>query len=101
FRQLYIGWPRTPPRDGGGGRVRLDAALLDEGLNEGETLAQGRYRDVPAVFAAVLGQGGDQVVGDEFQLRSRVVSRKPCQFLEPGVAQTSRISQECHAGWDR
>lgn len=51
-------------------------------------------------FAALLPQSGDHVVGNEFQLRSLIFSRKLRQVLERGIAQTGWIGQECHAGWD-
>lgn len=76
------------PQDGGGRRVRLNVAPLDECLNEGEALAQGRYCDVPTIFAALLRQRGHQIFGDEFQLRVRVFGAKVRQLLQTGVAQT-------------
>jgi hypothetical protein len=81
---------------GGRRRVRLNVASLEECLNEGEALAQGRRGDVPTIFAAVLRQRGDQVFGDEFQLRVRVFGAKVRQLLQTGVAQTGRVGQERH-----
>ena len=57
---------------GGVGWIKRYAAPLDEFLNKGEALAQGSYGNVSAVFAMLLGECGDQVVGDERQLGMRV-----------------------------
>ena len=89
------------PEEGGGRWVQLNVAPLDECLNEGEALAQGRYCDVTTIFVAMLRQGGDQILGDEFQLSVRIFGAKVRQLLQTGVAQTGRVSQECHARRDR
>jgi hypothetical protein len=70
--------PGPGARGDGGRRVWLDGAQADESLNEGEAPTQSCHRDVTPILTALLCEGGDQVVGHEFQLRSRVVSRKLC-----------------------
>jgi len=69
--------------------------------NERQTLTQGGHRDVTTILFALVCERCNQVFGDEFQLCSRVVSRKFSQLLETCLAQASRIRQKRHAGWDR
>src|SRR5258708_38150318 len=93
--------PGSGTQGDGVGWIKLFVAPLDESLNEGEALAQGSYYDVSAIFAALLRECGDQVVGDECQLGVRIFCCKVGQLIEPCVAQTCWIGQERHAGRDR
>src|SRR5215210_4546207 len=87
--------------DRGGAWIYLNIAPLDEPPNERETLTQGVHRDVATILSAVVRERSDQVFRDEFELSSRVVGRKGCQYLELGLAQPSWIRQKRHAGRDR
>src|SRR4051812_16595460 len=91
-----------PRRGGRGGDwICLNVDPLNEPLNERETLTQGGHCNVATILAALVRERSNQVFGDEFQLCSRVVGRKACQYLKLGVTQTSWIGQKRHAGWDR
>ena len=68
--------PGSGTQGGGVGWIKLYVAPLDESLNEGEALAQGSYCDVSAIFAALLRQRGDQVVGKRVLIgRARLLSQ--------------------------
>jgi hypothetical protein len=64
--------PGSWVQGGGAGWITLHVELLNESLDEAEALAQGSYCDVSAIFARLLRECADQVVGDECQLGMRV-----------------------------
>jgi hypothetical protein len=69
-------------------------------VNEGEAPAQRCDGDVSAIFAVLVGQRGDQVIGDALQLCVGVYCCKICQLRETRVAQTRWVRQKCHARRD-
>jgi len=73
---LYRMGPGSGAWSGGVGWIKRYAARLDECLNEAEALARGSYGNVSAVFAVLLGECGEQVVGDDCHLGMRVLCRK-------------------------
>src|SRR5713226_3327701 len=93
--------PGSGVQGGGVGWIKLHVALLNESLNEAEAVAQGSYCDVSAIFATLLRECGDQVVGDECQLGMRVFCCKLRKLLQTVVAQTGWVRQERHARRDR
>src|ERR1700674_3956854 len=85
---------------GGVGWINLHVAVLDESLKEAEALAQGGYCDVSAIFATLLRECSDQVVGDECQLGMRIL------FRHARVRQIVRATRNLplaqrQAGWSR